>query len=391
VTTYVYEAVRTDGATVRGTIDAMSESDAAGLVSARGLLPIGVKAALPSKKLFAHPSRRALATTFSGLAALVDTGVPLHKALLAVQAVAPPQLRSVLERVETHVREGASLATVLGHEAGTVPAVAIGLIRAGERGIGLGVALQQVANQLEREAESIARVRAALAYPALLLMIGSTSVAMIAVLVVPRFAALLGDLGQQLPSATLALMAISDVLQHYGVLLGLLGMALAAALLRWTVEHRVVWHRFLLDLPVIGPLRLSLATARVSRTLGALLGTGTPALAALATAREAAGDAAIAERIDAARGRVAQGAGLTTALEASRVITESALRLSAIGEGSGRLPTLLAKAADLEEQDADRRLKLVVSLLEPGLIVTFASIVAFVAAALLQAVYALRP
>jgi type II secretory pathway component PulF len=147
----------------------------------------------------------------------------------------------------------------------------------------------------------------------------------------------------------------------------------------------------LLRFPIIGSLRLAIASARASRTLGALLGTGTPALAALEIAREAAGDAAVATRIAAARGRVAEGQGLTAALESTGALTANAIQLAAIGEGSGRLPALLAKAAELDDREAERRLKALVSLLEPGLILVFAGLVAFVAAALLQAVYALRP
>jgi general secretion pathway protein F len=88
---------------------------------------------------------------------------------------------------------------------------------------------------------------------------------------------------------------------------------------------------------------------------------------------------------------VAEGQGLTAALEATRAVTATAVQLAAIGESSSRLPVLLAKAADLEEQAAERRLHALAGFLEPALIVAFAGLVAFVAAALLQAVYALRP
>ena len=367
MTTFTYEAARADGAVIRGSLDALSEPDAAALLSARGLLPIAVNIPRATTKVFGRPSRRALATIFSGLAALVDAGIPLHKSLLAVEALAPPDLRLTLGRVDKRVHEGASLANAMADEATTFPPVVIGLIRAGERGVGLGAALHQVANQLEREAESVARVRAALAYPVLLLTIGTASVAIIGLFVIPRFAALLSDLGQTLPLATRVLLTSSDLLRHYGLMLAVLLVAIGLGLVRWTIDHRVTWHAFLLDLPIVGTLRQSLATTRITRTLGALLGTGTPALAALSTAREAAGDAAVAQRLDGARVRVAQGAGLSAALEASHVITDGALRLSAIGEASGKLPALLAKAADLEEQDADRRLKMLVSFLEPGL------------------------
>jgi type II secretory pathway component PulF len=255
----------------------------------------------------------------------------------------------------------------------------------------LGAALAQAGAQLEREAETQARVRTALTYPALLTLVGSGAIALIVLFVIPRFATLLSDLGQALPPATHVLLALSAGARSYGLVLGAATVALVVIAARRINNHRVSWHGWLLRFPIIGSLRLAIASARASRTLGALLGTGTPALAALEIAREAAGDAAVATRIAAARGRVAEGQGLTAALESTGALTANAIQLAAIGEGSGRLPALLAKAAELDDREAERRLKALVSLLEPGLILVFAGLVAFVAAALLQAVYALRP
>jgi type II secretory pathway component PulF len=146
-----------------------------------------------------------------------------------------------------------------------------------------------------------------------------------------------------------------------------------------------------LRLPLVGPVRHASATSRAARTLGALLATGAPALAALDAAREAAGDQAIAARLGTARDRVAEGSGMASALGATAALTAPALQLAAIGEGSGRLAELLLRAADLEARDTERRIKALVAFAEPALILAFAALVAFVAAALLQAVYSLRP
>jgi general secretion pathway protein F len=142
---------------------------------------------------------------------------------------------------------------------------------------------------------------------------------------------------------------------------------------------------------VIGGLRQSLATARVARTLAVLLDTGTPALQALVIAEGAAGDAEVAARIARARERVAEGASLTVALSGTDALTPAALQLLAVGEQAGRVGTVLLKAADLDEARAERSLRVLVGLLEPALIIAFAGMVAFVAAALLQAVYSVRP
>ena len=121
------------------------------------------------------------------------------------------------------------------------------------------------------------------------------------------------------------------------------------------------------------------------------MSTSTPALTALSIAHEASGDAAVADRLQAARERVAQGAGFTVALQQAQALTQSALELAAIGESSGTLPSLLTKAAEIEDERVEQQLKTLVAFAEPALILAFASVVAFVAAALLQAVYSLRP
>ncbi len=387
MTAFRYEAARSDGGLVRGLLDATSEPAAAALLSARGLYPLLVES--PPVRA-GRPSRRAQATVFQSLAAFVDAGVPLERAIQATERVASRPLRDALGRVAQRVREGSSLGMALEGE-GSFSAVSVGLVRAGERGVGLGAALSQAGAQLEREAETEARVRSALTYPTLLAVVGTGAITLIVLFVIPRFAALLADAGQTLPTATRLLLALSAGVRSYGLVLGAAGVALAVALARAISERRPAWHAWLLRVPVVGPLRLALASARAARTLGALLGSGTPALVALEIAREAAGDAAVATRIAAARSRVAEGQGLTAALEATGALTSSALQLASIGEGSGRLPALLAKAAELDDHEAERRLKTLVSLLEPGMILLFGALVAFVAAALLQAVYALRP
>ena len=394
MTAFRYEAAREDGGFVRGVLDAVSEPAAAAVLSSRGLYPVLVEPCPTpdTRHLFGlgRPSRRAQATAFESLTAYVEAGVPLEKALEATERVTSGVLRDALSRAAQRVREGSSLGSALA-ASHMFSAVSVGLVRAGERGVGLGPALSHAAAQLEREAETDAHVRAALTYPALLAVVGTGSVALIVLFVIPRFATLLGDLGQSLPVATRLLLVASDAVRHYGLVGAVLGAALAVAAVRLIGERRAAWHAWLLRLPLVGALRHALASARAARTLGALLGTGTPALAALEIAREAAGDAAVAARIAIARTRVAEGQALTAALAAASALTPSALQLAAIGEGSGRLPVLLAKAADLDEREAERRLKTLVSFLEPGMILLFAGLVAFVAAALLQAVYALRP
>jgi general secretion pathway protein F len=389
MTAFRYQAVRADGAMVNGSVDATTVPEASGILAARGLYPVHVEADQERTGRRLPPRRES--AVFESLASFVDAGVPLHQALHATKRMAEGDLKMAIGRAAQRVHEGASLSAALLAERGMFSATAIGLVRAGEAGTGLGPALGQAVAQLERDAEASARIRAALAYPILLAVVGTASVTVITLFIVPRFVTLLGNLGQTLPLATRLLVSFSEIARHYGTALAIGGVAAAIGLQRLLCAHRVAWHGWLLSLPLIGSVRHGFATARACRTLSALLASGTPALTALDVARGAAGDAAVARRLLDAKARVAEGTGLSSALSASRALTPNAQQLASIGDQSGRLASLLAKAADMEDRDAERRLKTLVAFVEPALILAFAGVVAFVAAALLQAVYAVRP
>lgn len=377
---------------VAGVIEAESAAGATAVLSERGLFPLAIRVTEDHAQR-SSPSRRDLAIGFRGIAALVGAGVPLERALAATEAIASRPLRQALADARRGVQEGRTLAQALAETRGVVPGVVIGIIRAGERGSQLGQALDQVASHLEQEAELVARVRQALAYPLLLAVAGTISVLVIGTVIVPRFAELLGDLGGELPVATRLLLGGSRVLAEWWLAL-VLGFALAAtAMVTWLRQPagRRRFHAWLLGLSLVGPLRHGVATTRVARALGAMLGTGMPLLTALDAAGDAAGDEAVAMRVQRARERVAAGATLITSLERERALTPLALQLVAVGESSGRLAEMAQRAGDLAAQEAERGLRTLVTLLEPALIVAFGALVAFVAAALLQAVYSVRP
>jgi type II secretory pathway component PulF len=378
---------------VRGTVEASSAAQASAAVTELGLFPIVLTPDNVSHAARSAASRRDLAIVFRSIAALASAGVPLERAVGASEALARGPLRETLGAARARLREGQGFAQALAAGQGVVPAVVLGMIRAGERGSQLGAALEHVAVHLEQEAELVARVRQALAYPLLLAGAGTVSVLVIGTVIVPRFAELLGDLGQDLPVATQVLIAGSTLLSRFWFLLIPVGLAavwaVREALTRPASRRRV--DETLLGIPVLGAVRLALATSRIARALGSMLRAGMPLLPALAAAGEAAGDAAVAERLDRARERVARGEPLATSLAREAALTPSALQLIGVGESSGRLGEMTWRAGDLAAQEAERGLKTLVTFVEPGLIIAFGGLVAFVAAALLQAVYSLRP
>jgi type II secretory pathway component PulF len=266
-------------------------------------------------------------------------------------------------------------------------------VQAGEGGSGLAAAVTRAAELTESAAETRRAVRAALAYPLVLAGAGTASVILLVGFVLPRFAAILDDLGQQLPPTARLVLGAADAARAgwLPALAALIALLVAGRAWVSTEGGRERWHAFFLALPVVGEARRAGAIARFAAALGALLESGVPIAPALASAVRAAGDAAIARRVGDAREAVLGGAGLAASLEAADAATPTAVRLIRAGEESGRMVPMLAQVARIEAARAEARVRAAVRVLEPGLILVFGGMVALVAAALLQAVYSVRP
>jgi type II secretory pathway component PulF len=390
---YSYRAARADGVIVRGLVEAQDGGAASATLFQRGLHPLRVDPAGETEGHRRPASRRELGMVFRSIAALFAAGVPLERAVAASQAVARGALRESLAEASVHLRAGRSFTQALEAARGVVPPLVTSMLRVGERGSQLGRALDQVASQLEQEADLMKQVRQALAYPALLLTAGVGSILFIGIFVIPKFASMLDDVGGQLPLTTKLLLGGSSFMIHHAIVLGITVTGLVLGLSNYvrTPPGGTLWDRLLLKVPAVGPVRHALASARISRALGGMLQVGMPMLSALNAAHEAAGDRILAGRVMRARQRVAEGQALAPALECERALSASVLQLVAVGEASGQLAAMSARAGDLAAQEAQLGLRTLVSLLEPALVVIFGGMVAFVAAALLQAVYSIRP
>ena len=392
MTSYRYRAARLDGELLAGIVEAASPAAALGVVEGRGLFALEVAETAGSGDRGTGGPIAELATALAGLAALLDAGLPADRAVAAVEETASPALRRQLASARERVREGAALSAALS-SAGAIPPLVLGYLKAGEKTGRLAQAIGRAAEELEQAAETRARIRAALTYPAFLLVAGAASVTAIVGFVVPRFARILDIQGRDLPAATRILMGASELVGQAALpaaaLAAVGGVMLARALK--TPNGRLALHRWLLALPLLGAVRLRLASARACAALGSLLEAAVPVMSALDLARDAAGDRAVGERIASARLEVERGEKLSGALRRNRGLSPTALRLLAFGEQAGRLPVFLAHAARLESAATQRAVQRAVTLLEPVLILGFGAVVAFVTAALLQAVYGVRP
>lgn len=392
MTAWTYRAVRADGRLVRGGLEAASERDAASRLRLQGLAPLALAVQREPAPVRAAALSE-LAVFFRAIATLSGAGLPLSRALLAAEGMVPARLSPVLRGCRERLAEGESLSSALGASSQHIPPDAIALLRAGERAGRLEATLVQLAEAFEATAIERAQLVQALAYPAVLATGGLISLVVVVFVILPKFAAMLADFGQQLPPATAMLLVAANALKRWWLAIVGVGIVFegAAASLLAREEYLVRWQEVLLDAPGLGAIRTRRAASRGLRTLAGALASGMSLRSALAVAAEAGNDRAYCRRVRAAAALVEEGTALTAALIRCRAVPGPAAHLLGIGEGSGRLAELARKASDLLAAENQRAMQSFVRLLEPVLIIVLGGGVALVAGALLQAVYGLRP
>lgn len=390
---YAYRAMHRSGSVETGVVRAASGDEASELLHARGLFPLSVRAEEGRERTRRTLPAADLALGLRVLASLTESGLPIARALAAMDDLAPASWKHGLPAIRESVQQGGSLGSAFASSPLGFPQVVVGMVAAGEAGSGLSRAVRRAAELMETAAQTRRAIRSALAYPLVLAGAGGASLLLLVGVVLPRFAVILSDLGQDLPPMARGILAAAALAKVWWLpaLLLLAGTLAVGRLWVATEAGARRWAAFLLAVPAVGPVRLAAATARFAASLAALLESGVPIAPAMASAARASGDAAVAARVLEAREAVVGGEGLGQALEASAALTPTALRLVRAGEETGQLGAMLTHASRIESERAGDLVRAAVRLLEPSLIITFGGVVALVAGALLQAVYSVRP
>lgn len=385
-----YHAVDATGRRIRGTAEAVAPAVLADALATDGLTLLIAREVAPATANARGSAQRApVLDATRALAALLQAGMPLARALAAAGGATTPAVAVTLDTVRHSVERGTPLATALGEHPVLFGALYVGTVRAGERSGDLAGAFDRLAAQLEREAELRARLLTAAIYPSLLAVAGGAAVVVLLVFVLPRFAELLTGAGAELPRSTRLVLRASELVRAHALLLLAILVAVAgiAAWMRTSASGRRTWAGILLALPVVGGFRRQALGARFARLTAVLLGGGAPLLAALDGVELSIGDTVAAEDVARVRASVREGGRLHQALAASTVFPPVLAQLTSVGEDSGKLRDFLGRAGDILDRRAERALQRLVALVEPVTIIVFGGIVGFVALSLLQAIY----
>jgi len=389
---FAYVARNNTGQKTTGTVSAPSQREAVALLASQSLFPMEVHTSSTVVEGKATRGGRVpaqlLVNVYGQLADLLKSGVPLLRALDVLHKQSSnANLKSILEQVHHQVEEGSTLADAMGRFQRVFGEMPISMIRAGGEGGFLEEVLTQVAQFTESQDDLKKRTMGALAYPAVLMVVGLTVVTVLVVYFVPKFAGLFERLRErgQLPWATEFLLGLSHTLQVYGIFILPALVALGFLLRLWlhTDDGRLWWDSLRMRLPLAGPIVLNLAVARFCRVLGTLLRNGVPILRSLDIASGAAANRVLAVAIGRATENISAGQPLAGPLGASGHFPALVVEMIAVAEQSNNLEKVLLDVADTLERRTWRRLEMAVKLLEPLMLVVMAGIVLLVVLALL--------
>jgi general secretion pathway protein F len=391
-----YEAVDAGGATRKGVVNADSPRAARADLRVQGLTPLNVEAiaaqvdasgATRSRGFGERLSSVELALFTRQMASLLEAGLPLEQAFTALlEQAEKPYLRDLIASIRAEVMGGISFSDALSHHPRDFDQIYRGLVSSGEQIGQLARVLSRLADYIERRNSLVQKVRLAFTYPAIVTVVAFAIVIFLLTYVVPQIVSVFANTKQKLPLLTVMMLAVSDFMRAWGILLGL---ALVAAWFAWrrALQNPVLkrrWHTWLLTAPVYGKFERSLNTARFASTLAITTGSGVPILRALDTSRDTLSNVAMRELVEQATASVREGISLARALSVQKHFPPMLVHMIRAGEITGELPAMLERAANSQQADLERRTLTIAGLLEPVLILAMGLVVLLIVLAVLM-------
>ncbi len=392
---FEYKGVTAKGKKVSGVQDGESLKIVRGRLKKEGVVVLDIRegASLRSARrgttslTFARRVKLTdLANATRQLATLLSAGLPLMESLaVLVDQEENDGLKGALSTVRDAVREGASLADALKENPKVFSQLYMNMVSAGEASGTLEITLERLADFLDEQVRFRGRLSAALAYPAFMTVIGISMLFFIFSFVMPRVVGMFEDMKQQLPLMTVILLATVRFLSSYwwAILLAIGGAAYYIRRYLSTSVGKETFDARILKLPVFGTLIRMIAVSRFTRTLGTLLQSGVPTLAALDIVKSVVGNTVLANAIQQARENVREGEPIADPLRRSGLFPPVVVQMVAVGEKSGELEKMLLKISDSFDQTIDTRITGLMALLEPVIILAMGLTIGFIVIAIM--------
>lgn len=312
-------------------------------------------------------------------AAMVSSGVAMLRSLTIIVEQCPnPKLKRCLDDVRRSIESGLSLSDAMAKHAEIFDKLYVSMVKAGETGGILADVLQRLADFLEYKSKLNNKVRAAMVYPTVVLIVAVGVFWGMLTFILPIFEGLFKNIGGELPAYTQFLISLSEYMRSAWMMLFIAACIGGVFMLKRyykTKPGRFHIDSILFRLPVMGDLIGKISIARFSRTFGTLLKAGVPMLTALDVVKETAGNAVVADSVDKVYNEVRQGGSLSKPMVKSKIFPPMVTQMIAVGEETGRLDEMLSKVADFYDMEVENAVEAFTSLLEPIMVVGIGGIV----------------
>jgi type II secretory pathway component PulF len=397
---FAYTALSKDGSRTSGTLTAESRAAAIAQMSRQGLSPVKIDEAKDAAAA-ARKAKAASATTgpigkvpakavesfTRELANLLAGGVPLSRAMSLLRREASnPAAKQLWNALYEDVVGGTALADALAKYPKNFSTVYVAMVRAGEAGGFLDVVLAQISDFRAREQDLKGKIKAAMVYPIVLAVLAVGVLIFLMSFFIPQFSGIFQQFGANLPALTLAIIAVSNVVKHYGLFVAI-AIIIAVVAFKRAISTHAGKRRVevtVLATPLLGQVVAQFALVRFTRMLGTLVGAGVPLIASLRVAREAIGNQTLADTVSSAIDEVQRGQALSKSLANNpRLFPASVVEMIAVAEETGRLDKELLRIATTYETDLDRQLRLLVSIGEPMMLFLMAGVIGTVVVGML--------
>lgn len=343
-----------------------------------------------STKTFGKVKAKDLAIFTRQFSVMIDAGLPLVQCLeILGSQQADKGFKRVIEAVREDVEKGASLQAALSKHPKAFNDLYVNMVGAGEAGGILDIILQRLSIYIEKAVKLASKVKSAMIYPVAVISIAAIVVYVIMVKVIPVFSAMYEGLGSSLPFPTQVCIILSNILVHYGWLVGVFLAVIFVALKYYykTVGGKLQIDSITLKIPIIGDLLRKVAVARFCRTLGTLTASGVPILEGMDITARTAGNQVIANAILKAKDAVEAGRNISSPLAETKVFPAMVTQMVGVGEATGALDAMLNKVADFYEDEVDNAVAGLTSLMEPIIIAVLGGIIGFIVIAMYMPIF----
>ncbi|MDY0132621.1 MAG: type II secretion system F family protein [Desulforegulaceae bacterium] len=401
---FEYQALTKNGKNKKGIIDADSPETAKVKIKEKNLYPVSLKEVKSESELkgsssiltsFFRPKikTKEIALATRQISTLLSARFDLVGALKAVSdQIRSESLKKILTKVKDEVEAGKSFAEALSDYPETFTSVYINMIKAAEAAGTLEIVMERVADLMETTEKRKSKIRAALAYPVLMMFFGIIVLVILMTMIVPKIVSIFSDMNQQLPAITILLISSSDFLKKFWWFLMLL-IVLFPGLIRYLFKNEKTGYfmdQLVIKIPLFGELNKKLIAARFSRILSSLVKYDVPILKSLDIVINIVENRIFKDALLKAKNGVERGDGLAYSLEREKIFPEITTQMIAVGEKSGNLEDMLSKVADIYESETEDLIVTLTSMLEPLIIVFMAVVIGFIVFAICVPIFTMN-